>query len=156
MNKVTRNLIEYNGISDYPKFVEFFNQINVDSVMTIPIQKPDIEQVLKVWVDYKIVGKKIIVTPKGMSLEGQNLTGKTLFICGDINIKVEYVSCSLDQGVYSSEAKVPFGSCIVLPDGFNESSLVNASVVIEDILCEHLDCRSVYTNVTMMVVANVC
>lgn len=156
MNTFTRDLVEYNGLSNYPKFVEIFNQINVDSLMAIPIQKPDIEQILKVWVDYKIIEKKIIKTPKGVSLEGQNLTGNNLFICGEIYIKVEYVSLDSTQGVYSSDTKVPFGTCVVLPDGFNESTIVHVDLIIEDILCEQIDCRSIYTNITAMAIADIC
>lgn len=156
MKSTTRDLIEYYGISAYPKFIECFNQTNVDSIITIPIQKPDIDQVIKVWVDYKLLNKQIIKTPKGTSLEGQNLTGNTLFISGDLIIKIEYIACESVQGIYTTESKVPFATSVVLPDGFSSHSLVNADIIIEDILCDHLDQRSIYTNTTMMAVANTC
>ena len=47
MSSIIRNLIEYHGI-DTCKYEEmpYFKQVNVDYAFCVPLQKPDIEQVV--------------------------------------------------------------------------------------------------------------
>lgn len=156
MGKIIRDLVEYYGISDCLSSIETFNQINIDYIFNIPIQKPDLEQILKVWVDPCIVSKKIVKTPKGISLEGQKVTGKKLLVCGDMSIKIEYVACNATQGVHSAHTKFPFCAYVVLPESFNENAIVNVSVAVEDVDSHQMDLRSIYNNITMMVIADIC
>ena len=57
---ITRNLIEYHGI-DTCKYgdMPYFKQINVDYTFCVPSQKPDIEQVVRVWATPCIRRKKL-------------------------------------------------------------------------------------------------
>lgn len=157
MATVNRNLVEYNGITDckYEK-LPHFNQVIHDFTFCVPTQKPDIEQIVKVWAKPCIVQKKIVKTPKGTSLEGQNVTGYKLMIIGDINYKVEYVALDITQSVHTAHTTIPFCGYIVLPEHFNPNSIITASVVVEDIHSEQLDTRCIYNNITMMLIADLC
>lgn len=152
-----RNLIEYNGLSvcKYEN-LPHFNQVIKDFTFCVPTQKPDIEQIVKVWVTPCIVEQKIVKTPKGTSLEGQNVTGYKLMVMGDIQYKVEYVALEATQGLHTAHVTVPFCGYIVLPEKFNPNTIITASVVVEDIHSEQLDTRCIYNNVTMMLVADLC
>ena len=156
MAKVTRDLIDYHGIDKCTFSSNFFKQLNLDFIFCVPDQKPDIEQIVKVWVKPCIVHQEIIKTPKGTSLEGQNITGKKLMINGDIELKVEYVACTATQNVHTAHTKFPFCSYVVLPNDFNPNTLVSASVLIEDVLSEQMDLRCIYNNITLMMVADIC
>lgn len=156
MAKVHRDLIEYNGIDRCPFNSDFFKQINLDFIFCIPEQKPNIEQILKVWVKPCIVHQEIVKTPVGLSLEGQNVTGKKLMISGDMKIKIEYVACSSEQPVHTAHTVFPFCSYVVLPSDFNENAIITASALVEDVLSEQMDLRCIYNNITMMVIADIC
>ncbi len=157
MDKITRDLIEYYGIDTCPyKDLPHFNQINTDYVFCIPDVKPDIEQIVKVFAKGCVVETEIVKTPKGTSLEGQNITGYKLLVCGDINLKVEYVACDKTQSIHSAHTIFPFCGYVVLPENVNPNAIIKASISIEDIFSEQIDCRCIYNNITMMIIADVC
>jgi hypothetical protein len=157
MGKINRELIEYNGISECPYTdLPNFKQVNTDYIFCIPDQKPDIEQITKVWVDGCIIDTEIIKTPEGTSLEGQNLTGYKLLVCGDINLKIQYVACESSQGVHNAHTTFPFCGYVVLPKDIGPNAIVKASIAIEDIFSEQMDLRCIYNNITMLIIADVC
>ncbi|MEG0578328.1 MAG: DUF3794 domain-containing protein, partial [Niameybacter sp.] len=132
------------------------NQINTDFTFCVPTQKPDIEQITKVWAKPCIVQKKIVKTPKGVSLEGQNITGYKLMVVGDIQYKVEYVANEATQSLHTAHTTIPFCGYIVLPEKFNVNSILTTSIILEDIYSEQVDIRCIYNNVTMMLVTDLC
>ncbi|MEG0013671.1 MAG: DUF3794 domain-containing protein [Cellulosilyticaceae bacterium] len=152
-----RGLIEYHGIDDCAyENLPYFNQINTDFTFCVPTQKPDIEQITKVWAKPCIVQKKIVKTPKGVSLEGQNITGYKLMVVGDIQYKVEYVANEATQSLHTAHTTIPFCGYIVLPEKFNVNSILTTSIILEDIYSEQVDIRCIYNNVTMMLVTDLC
>lgn len=157
MGKISRNLIEYNGITQCKyKSVPYFKQTNEDYVFCIPNQKPDIEQIVKVWVDGCVLDTELVKTPVGTSLEGQNMTGYKLLVCGDINLRVEYVALEETQSVHTAHTTFPFCGYVVLPGDINPNSIIKASISIEDILSEQIDKRCIYNNITIMLIADIC
>lgn len=157
MSKVQRNLIEYNGISkcSYNNLPNF-KQVNLDYIFCIPESKPNIEQIVKVWADGCVINTEVVKTPIGNSLEGQIVTGYKLLVCGDINLKVEYVACEASQSMHTAHTTFPFCGYIVLPQGVNPNSIIKASIAIEDILTEQMDLRCIYNNITMLLIADIC
>ncbi|MGL5575165.1 MAG: DUF3794 domain-containing protein, partial [Sarcina sp.] len=119
-------------------------------------KKKDIERVLRVWAIPSIIYEKVENTPSGISLEGQKLTGKGMLIEGDLNIKIEYVACVDSQSTHTTDFTVPFCIYIVLPENFNSNALVTSSILIEDININLLNERSIYCNVTLMGITDVC
>lgn len=157
MESVNVDLIEYHGVNNYPyRDIKNFKQVNNDYILCIPDINPNIKQIVKVWVESFVIDKEIVKTPKGLSLEGQNLTGYKLLVCGDINIRIEYVDCDKIQGVHIANSKFPICEDIVLSKDFNSNSLLSTSVIIEDIFSEQVDLRCIYNNITMLIVADVC
>lgn len=78
--KLIDNLIEVIGVSDnLPVYSRYFKQFQVHEICSIPTEKPDIEQILRLFVDVEILSTKIISTSQGISNEGQILTGKKLW-----------------------------------------------------------------------------
>lgn len=157
MSKVIRDLIEYNGItvSSY-KNMPNFKQMNTDYIFYIPDEKPDIEQIIRVWINADIIDSQLVKTPVGTSLEGQTVTGYKLLVSGDISLKVQYVACNAVQSVHTAHTKFPFCGYVVLPPDTNPNLMIKACIAIEDICSEKMSCRSIYNNITMMIVADVC
>lgn len=157
MATTNRELIAYEGISTCtPKDLKYFNQVIQDFTFCVPVQKPDIEQIVKVWTTPCIRTQKIVKTPKGTSLEGQQVTGYKLMVVGDIHYKVEYVALECEQSLHTAHTVIPFCGYIVLPEKFSLNNFITASVLVEDAHAEQLDKRCIYNNVTMMLVADLC
>ena len=156
MGKFTRNLIEYDGIDtcNYED-ITTFKQFNSDYKFILPVEKPDIEQLLKVKAETTIEHYEVVKTPVGISLEGQRVTGYKLLVSGDINVKYEYIASDPTQSIYSVAKRFPFCDYIVLPEDFNMSTMIFPSVSLEDIYSEQLDNRSVYNNLTIIAVVEV-
>lgn len=152
-----RELIQYHGINqcDYGR-VPYFKQLNRDFTFCVPTQKPDIEQIVKVWVTPNIIQQKIVVTPTGTSLEGECVTGYKVMLMGDIVYKVEYVADNECQSLHTAHINIPFCGYIVLPETFNPNTIVITSVAVEDIYSTLLDKRCIYNNITMMLIADLC
>lgn len=157
MGKKIRDLIEYNNINEYcVKNLETFKQTNVDYVFCIPNQKPDIEQIVKVWATPFIECEKLVKTPVGTSLEGQRITGYKYLIEGYITLKVEYVALETEQSLHTAHTDIPFCSYVVMPEGFNKNALITPSILIEDINSLQMDCRCIYNNITFMTIVDLC
>ena len=157
MGKVFRDLIEYNNINNHCiGHVENFRQTNLDYIFCIPVQKPDIEQIVKVWAEPCIKCGKVIKTPVGTSLEGQIVTGHKYLMEGSINLKIEYVALEECQSLHTACTEIPFCSYVVLPEGFNKNALITPNIEIEDINSRKMDRRSIYNNITFMAIVDLC
>lgn len=157
MGTIQRNLISYTGISNCKASnILYFKQLNIDYTLCIPNKKPNIDQIVRVWVDTDVIDTEIIKTPICTSIEGQVLTGYKLLVCGDIKLKIEYMACDTTQSVHTAHTSVPFCGDIVLPSNININSLIKSSVLVEDITSDRLDCRCIYNNITMMLIADIC
>ena len=157
MGKIIRNLIEYNGINScsYGSLKDF-TQMNVDYQFCVPSQKPDIEQIVRVWAEGDIEHYEVVKTPIGISLEGEEATGFKLLIAGSINLKFEYVACDCTQSVHTAHTKFPFCGHVTLPKNFNTLSILFPNISIEDIFSEKIDSRCVYNNITLLLIADIC
>lgn len=157
MGKVIKDLVEYNGISALTDDnLKNFKQMNVDYTFCIPDVKPNIDQLIKVWIDSCIVESKLVKTPIGTSLEGQIVTGYKLLIAGDLFLKIEYSACNSTGSVHTAHTTIPFCGYIVLPSDINPYYIVKPGIVIEDIFSDTIDCRCVYNNITFALVAEIC
>ncbi|MGL4990546.1 MAG: SPOCS domain-containing protein [Sarcina sp.] len=161
MSSFVRNLIEYQGIDlinkdDCALTTKSFKQATIDVNLCVPEEKPDIEQVVKVVIKKKVVKYKIVKTPKGISPEGQEITGNKLLVMGDIILKINYVADESTQSMHSFHVTVPFCEYVVLPVGFKGLSIVAPDIYIEDVYVNQQDCRSLFGNVTLLTVADLC
>lgn len=154
MASVVRGLIEYNGIDDcMTNNIKNFKEVNFESTFCVPCQKPNIEQIVKVYGKTEILRYEIVKTPIGVSLEGQKVTGYKLLVCGDIKYKIQYVADEATQSVHTFHQCMPFCGYIVLPEKFNKDSYINPVSLIEDISVEQIDERCVYANITLLLIA---
>lgn len=157
MAKILRDLIEYNNISQAClENIENFKQTNLDCVFCIPVKKPNIEQITKVWVDPCIKCEKLVKTPIGTSLEGQRVTGYKYLIEGSMYLKIEYVALETEQSLHTADTEVPFCAYVVLPEDFNKNALITPSILIEDINSTQMDSRCIYNNITFMAIVDIC
>lgn len=157
MSQIVRNLIQYDGISDdFPETSDVFKQLFVEDTFCLPEAKPDIEQIIKVIGSLDVKNKKIIKTTKGVSLEGQILSGWKLIIEGCIKLKIQYVADEPEQSVHSAHASIPFSTFIVLPEDFITGTPVSVFGYIEDVYSQQVCQRQIFNNITLLLTTEFC
>ena len=151
MANVVRDLIEYKGIANcIPQSPRVFKEIHVEEMFEIPEQKPNIEQIIKVEVNPRIKSVKLIKTVKGISMEGQKLTGLKLIVEGELKQRIQYVADVVEQNVHAMNKTMLFSTFIILPEDFCEDRIINVVPYIEDISALQIDRRNIYKNITML------
>lgn len=127
-----RDFVKYKGIPDKISSSKYFRQIVVNQNFCLPIEKPDIEQITSVAVSTEEVYSERIQTPVGTSEEGYHLSGSSVAVRGNLNIKMKYVGLLPKQPIFSAYFVLPFFTTVVLEECANiESGKVE--VYVEDI-----------------------
>lgn len=157
-------------ISQYPYWI----QMNIPETLTIPEQKPDVEQINSVNISVNIIRNEVVKVPVSPvdangefipNLEGKVSTGRKLIIEGQLCQKVVYTANEPDQSVHSAHFYVPFSAYIVVPseieftngtttttiDSLDVDFQVNAC--IEDVAIKMLDFRNILKQVTLLLYA---
>lgn len=163
MGNVVREAVEGIGISKLPEDLgcpAIFTEVAIPEIVKIPDAKPDMEQLLSVMVDAKIVSLRIIDTPEGISHEGQKLTGKKLSVELLLKQKVKYIADEPTQSVHAAHFEHTVNSIwVIVPKEINctkiETLLMQGKLVvtpyIEDIYGEQLDKRTIFKNITVLI-----
>lgn len=151
MSNIYKNLIEYSGISNYiPKDISCYREFNVDSIVNLTKDRPKIDEIIKISASHKINSTRIIKTPIGKSLEGQELTGKKYMIEGELNFRVDYLSENEDSKVYCTYYKEYFATSIVLQQDIINSTMFIPTIFIEEINGEVLNNEQVLIITTIL------
>jgi hypothetical protein len=167
MANVLRGMVDGIGITDFedlPEHPSWFTEISIPEVVTIPCQKPDIEQLISVMVDAKVISTRVVNTPESISREGQVLTGRKLIFEIKLKQKITYVADEPTQSVHAAHFEKVISSVFVIvpktitisgKDVTIETLLKQNKIVvtpyIEDIFGELKDKRTIFKNITLLV-----
>ncbi|MGL5066339.1 MAG: hypothetical protein ACRC6T_00730 [Sarcina sp.] len=132
-----------------------FRQVNKDEYLTIPLEKPDIDEIDSISASVKITNTHLIKTSIVRSVEGQKLTGYKLMINGYISETVEYTSKSDSQGLYSASYEIEFSDYIIMPLNFNSSSRIEVEGKVENVYHKKVSKREFFNNATVLLVAKI-
>lgn len=116
-----------------PENVTYFKEDIINEILSIPAQKPDMERVLEAIVTPEIVSYKLICTEKGLSSEGQMLTGLKLLVKVRLKDKISYVANYANQSVHAAHFESVKTMFIVLPeeiDGEDSSTLIKTGELV--------------------------
>lgn len=144
-------------VSKIPKITkkESWVEISVPEILTIAKSKPDIETIDKIYINAKVVLKRVIVTPPDPpvsidNVEGTYLTGRKLAIDGIICQTIVYTANNCEQSVHSADFNMPFSTFIVLPKNTDvDLDQFCVDICIEDVFAKVLNPRKIFKNVTM-------
>lgn len=150
---------------DFSECDEIVNstEISIPEILTIPCEKPCIESIDKVFVDVKIISKRMVKTPAALSVgttpaqitpvpnkEGTFLTGGKLVVEGILCQKIVYTADLPVQSVHSAHFKVPFSVFIMLPLGTDvDEDKFCVDVCVEDVFVKKISCKQIFKNVTV-------
>ncbi|MBW6410130.1 hypothetical protein [Clostridium weizhouense] len=147
-----------------PSQVKYFKEEIINEILTIISEKPNIERILNVVVDPKIVSMKLIETEEGYSNEGQRLAGYKLIIELNIKEKITYVADEKTQSVHVAYFENMKSLFIVLPKEINcintcelfRSNRIFVTPYVEAVKARKLDCRNIHKCILLLVNAIIC
>jgi len=150
---------------ELPENPLYFTQFSIPEILTIPEQKPDMEQLISVTVNAEIIAFHLIDTPCIKSYEGQLLSGKKLII--ELNLKeiITYVADKPNQSAHAAHFDKTLKSVfVVVPKEVAgtpiETLLRQKKLVvtpyIEDIFAIQRDERTVFKNITLLIDVKSC
>lgn len=128
-----------------------FKQTFTDVVLNIPEVKPNIESIVDVCAEFICEKYSIINTPKGISQEGQNLSGKKLLVNGKLCVKVLYVAELEEQTVHTAHFEICLCEYIVIPKYKDLECIIKPNIKIEDVLFEKINNRQVFVNIMYII-----
>lgn len=120
---------------------------------------PDIEQIVSCIIDPEVISIKAINTMKGVSYEGQYLSGKKAVIELKLKQKILYVAEHSTQSVHVIENEFFQSVYIVIPckiEGTAPEYLIKhkylkPEIIIEDIYFKQTGKRSIFKNICLMI-----
>lgn len=135
-----------------------WTQMFIPEFLTIPSQKPDVEEIVSITSRIKIIAQKVIETPTPAAgseenLEGIRLTGKKLIIEGVLRQKVVYTADVAEQSLHSAHFDVPFSAFIVVSADTELTDRFRIQHCIEDIFACKLNKRQIFKNITFFIKA---
>lgn len=133
------------------KNLELFRQESFADMLFIPPHKPDLFQIMDIIVSPEILDYSIVETPKGLSYEGQYMSGYKLLVDVALNEKLTYISSTEEQTIHAVQYTQFKSICIMLPESVNQkdtapiiqSGLFSLHPSIEGIHTKILDSRTV-------------
>jgi len=151
LESILDNLTLVYGIAKiFPHGSKAFKQLQLQDVIKISNSKPNVEQILSVYVNVEITNTHIISTATGQSCEGQILKEKKLVVEGEILQKLEYITDLEEQSIHAAHFVMPFSSFIVLGKEDDCYSGFDVTGYIEDIYVKKIDKRRVFKNVILL------
>lgn len=143
-------ILSYGVANVFPCGSRAFKQLQIQDILTIPSQKPDVEQVVSVSVNVEITKTYVINTASGRSWEGQIITGRKLVVEGKIHQKLEYVAELPAQPIHAAHFCMPFSTFIVLGKEIECYTEFEVHGYIEDIFVKKIDNRRIFKNILFL------
>lgn len=166
-----QSMVEIIGLSDPDEVIVFveaqdekesimvgaWTQLTVTELFRLPVEKPDIGTIDKVFVEVKKVSTRLVNTPIGPSPtkeneEGTRLTGQKLVFEGMLEQKAVYTAAKPDQPVFTVHFVAPFSAFLTLAEDA-ELKEVSVDVCVEDIFAIPFNPREIFKSVTLFLQA---
>lgn len=150
---------QYSPNIKLPETAKYFKEEIINEILEIPCQKPDMERLLNILVSANVEDIKLIKTEKGLSNEGQHLTGYKLLVKLWISEKVMYVADHCSQPIHAAHYDDVKNFFVILPekiDGVDVCELIKRKKLIvtpyvECVESRMLDKRCIHKCVMLLI-----
>ncbi|MBF8984565.1 DUF3794 domain-containing protein [Lutibacter sp. B2] len=150
MGLKAENFIEVAGVSEeLPTRAKNFKEVHIQEISYLDVKKTDMQDLLRTFAKVEIINTKMMNTPKGISQDGQILTGMKLLVEGRIIQKIEYIANNISQPVYETHFYIPFSTYVILGKEFNYYSKVEVTPYIEDIYIRQISERKIFQSILL-------
>ena len=147
-----------------PKDVMYFKEEEITEVLSIPCQKPDVENILSVIVSAEIEDLRVIETEIGTSNEGQVLTGSKLVVEVRMKEKITYVADECTQSVHAAHYENLKSFFVIIPNEINgqyacdllRANRISVNPYVEAVHTRILDSRNIFKCVLLFIDVKFC
>lgn len=133
-----------------------WTELSIPELLYIPCEKPPVETIDKVFINVKIISKRVVKIPKatGENEEGTKLTGWKLIIEGVLCQKIVYTADLPVQSVHSAHFNIPFSAFIMLGEEDDDDVALNTKYCVEpcveDVFVKQFGEKQIFKNVTLL------
>lgn len=106
---------DFSPTSMMPTKVKYFKEEIISELINLPENNPDMKGILNTLVSANIEETKLIKTEKGLSNEGQKLTGYKLLVKVKIKEKIMYIADYCTQPLHAVHKEDIVNLFIILP-----------------------------------------
>ncbi|MGL5378608.1 hypothetical protein [Clostridium sp.] len=99
---------------------------------------------------FKVNKAKFVDTMEGKSIDGQYLTGKSLFIIGTVNLDLILKSVLQRECKYVISECIPFSTFIVVPKEICSGDNINIGYYIEDFDIVKIDHNKIFISILLI------
>lgn len=136
--------------------ITYFKQFNIYNNILLDDIKGCIESIETTMPKVDIYSVEVIDTKKGISLEGQYLSGKKLIVIGNIflDLVINYYNSRKNNcGMRFMVNKIclPFSEFIIVPNSVYDYNEINIRYLIEDVTTTNLYDKKIFVSVTMLI-----
>ena len=135
--------------------ISSFKQTGLSKLITLPMAKPNIEEIDDVVVEINVDNSYVVETMRSDSNEGQMLSGYKLVIHGKLKMSIEYTALLPTQPMHSAHCEVPFSSFLILPPDYIKGSYVEVSTELENMDVDLINLRSAMVNIIFLIIAKI-
>lgn len=146
LDKIVSNFAHC-GACDEPKYFTQFNIYDNFPLYCNLMKDDNIETTIAT---LEINSVKIVDTVQGISIEGQQLTGKKLIIIGKINTKIIFSCPKNERKLCLSKKSIPFSTFIIIPNELCEEQPINLRYLIEDITTIIIAKNKIFVSITLL------
>lgn len=107
---------DYSPTSTLPCYANYFKESIIQEIIMLPEEKPNIERIQTIMVWPEIEDMKLIPTEKGISNEGQILTGLKLLVKLSLKQKLLYVADRCTQSLHATHFDNMTNLFIIVPE----------------------------------------
>ncbi|MGL5244954.1 MAG: hypothetical protein ACRC7R_07280, partial [Sarcina sp.] len=133
--------------------VSNFKEFSIDKYLTIPSCKDNLKEITNIEGNLKVVDFHVLKGSKGVSNEGQRLTGYQLVVSLDLELVIEYITEIGSQGIHSSVYNVPISNFIVISSNYFNGSLIDVNGEIKSMYFKKVNNRTFYINSNIFLIA---
>lgn len=127
-----------------------FKQFMISSKLPIPCAECGVCEIVNKFIDVDITNTEVIDTIKGLSCEGETLTGKKLVVNGTLLERIEYTEFCEDKSIRVAEYNIHFNTFIVLPENCSNLDCMKVESCIEDVDMRLIDPMTLYQSVGLL------
>ncbi len=133
------------------KEVTIFKQEIINEIQKLKDDRPDIERLLDTLISIEVLKTEFVKTEKGVSQEGQILTGNKLLVKLCIKEKTKYVADYKTQPVHVEFFETYKSFFIILPDYIDEcDENIVVTPIIENVETKMLDHRHIQKSIMLL------
>lgn len=142
-----------------PKEVKYFREELIDEIIVIPEDRANIENVLSISVYPDIESISLVSTERGLSNEGQMLSGIKLVVEVNLKRKITYIVDDMGKSVQAIPNNIIKNICVILPEYINSKNTcdlvragrININPYIEHVHFRKLDKRRIFNCIMILV-----